>query len=78
MKINIPYDKKLHFGVCLLITLLLYPLIGWWSVGTAIATGFLKEVYDWRDYGGFSWADIVADLAGVLAGVLVITLIKIL
>lgn len=78
MKFNIEYDKVLHFGACFLIALLLYPVIGWWSVGTAIATGFLKEVYDWRDYGGFSWADIVADLLGVLACVILLTIIKIL
>jgi len=71
-----PLDKKLHFAVCLGITLLLYPLIGWWSAGTAIATGFGKELYDWRDYGGFSWTDIIADIAGTAAGAVMIAIIK--
>ena len=71
-------DKKLHFSVCLGICLLLYPLIGWWSIGTAIATGVGKELYDWRDYGLFSWGDILADMAGTAVAVLMITIIKIL
>jgi len=71
-------DKKLHFSVCLGICLLLYPLIGWWSIGTAIATGVGKELYDWRDYGLFSCGDILADMAGIVAAVIVITIIKIL
>ena len=73
-----PLDKKLHFSVCLGICLLLYPLIGWWSIGTAIATGVGKELYDWRDYGLFSCGDILADMAGTAVAVLMITIIKIL
>ena len=74
----IPLDKKLHFAVCFGITLLLYPLIGWWSVGTAVATGVGKELYDWRDYGLFSWSDIVADLAGTAVGAFIIAIIKLI
>ena len=73
-----PLDKKLHFLVCLGICLLLYPLIGWWSIGTAIATGVGKELYDWRDYGLFSWGDILADMAGIVVAVLIITIIKVM
>ena len=69
-------DKLLHFLCCFGICLLLYPLIGWWSIGTAIATGVGKELYDLHDYGLFSWWDIAADLAGVLASVPIILLIK--
>lgn len=73
-----PLDKKLHFSVCLGICLLLYPLIGWWSIGTAIATGVGKELYDLKGYGLFSWSDILADMAGIVTAVIVITIIKIL
>ncbi len=73
-----PLDKKLHFSVCLGICLLLYPLIGWWSIGTAIATGVGKELYDWRDYGLFSWGDIIADLAGAAVGTIIIAIINLL
>ena len=73
-----PLDKKLHFSVCLGICLLLYPLIGWWSIGTAIATGVGKEMFDYKDYGLFSWWDIAADLAGTAVAVLIITIIKVI
>lgn len=69
-------DKLLHFLCCCGICLLLYPLIGWWSIGTAVATGVGKELYDWKDYGGFSWWDIVADIAGTAVSIPVILLIK--
>ena len=75
---NIPFDKLLHFAVCFAISLLLFPVIGWWGIGTAIATGVGKELYDWRDYGTFSWGDIFADVLGVLIAMLIIILIKIL
>ena len=75
---KLQYDKILHFSVCFLITFLLYPLIGWWSIGTAVATGVGKELYDWKDYGLFSWWDIVADLTGVVVAVLIITIIKVM
>ena len=73
---NIPFDKLLHFSVCFAISLLLFPLIGWWSIGTAIATGLGKELYDWRDYGLFSWEDIAADLAGTAAAILTIIIAR--
>lgn len=73
---RIESDKKMHFLVSLGITLMLYPLIGWWSIGTALATGFGKELYDWRDYGLFSWEDIIADVAGTAIGSICLTIIK--
>ena len=69
-------DKLLHFLCCFGIVLVLYPIIGWWSIGTAVATGVGKELYDLHDYGLFSWWDIVADIAGVLASVPIILIIK--
>lgn len=74
---KVPYDKALHFAVCFAIALLLYPVIGWWSIGTAIATGVGKELYDWRDYGTFSWGDIAADMLGVIVAMIILILIKI-
>ena len=69
------FDKILHFTVCFLIALLLYTLIGWWSIGTAVATGVGKELYDWKDYGNFSWGDILADMIGILVAVLILLMI---
>ena len=73
-----PLDKKLHFFVCFGITLLLYPLIGWWSIGTSIATGVGKELYDWKDYGLFSWSDILADALGIVVATVIIATIKLI
>ena len=69
-------DKLLHFLCCCGIALVLYPLIGWLSIGAAVAAGVGKELYDLHDYGLFSWWDIAADLAGVLASVPIILLLK--
>ena len=69
-------DKLLHFLCCCGIALVLYPIIGWWSIGAAVAAGVGKELYDLHDYGLFSWWDIAADLAGVLASVPIILLLK--
>jgi len=73
----IPYDKRIHFAVCFLITFLLYPLIGWFGAGTAMLTGIGKELFDFDDYGVFSWGDILADVLGVALAVIILILIKI-
>ena len=73
----IPFDKLLHFAVCFAISLLLFPVIGWWSIGTAVATGVGKELFDFDDYGVFSWGDILADVLGVALAVIILILIKI-
>ena len=69
-------DKLLHFLCCCGIALVFYPLIGWWSIGAAVATGVGKELYDLHDYGLFSWWDIVADIAGTAVGAIIIAIIK--
>lgn len=71
-------DKLLHFLCCFGIALVLYPIIGWWSIGAAVAAGVGKELYDLHDYGLFSWWDIVADIAGTAAGAIIIAIIKLL
>ena len=69
-------DKLLHFLCCCGSALVLYPIIGWWGVGAAVAAGVGKELYDLHDYGLFSWWDIVADIAGTTAGAIIIAIIK--
>ena len=69
-------DKLLHFLCCFGIALVLYPIIGWWSIGAAVAAGVGKELYDLHDYGLFSWWDIVADIAGTAVGAIIIAIIK--
>lgn len=73
---NIKYDKALHFLVCFLIAILLYPLIGWWGAATGLVTGVFKELFDLDDYGVFSWGDMIADTLGVAFAIGVIVLIK--
>lgn len=61
-------DKILHFGVCLLLTL----VIGYFSLPLAflavLVTGVGKEVYDYLDYGLFSIGDLIADILGFIIG----------
>lgn len=71
-------DKLLHFLCCFGIVLVLYPIIGWWSIVAAVVAGVGKELYDLHDYGLFSWWDIVADIAGTAAGAIIIAIIKLL
>lgn len=73
---NVPYDKALHFAACYLITLLLYPLMGWWGAAFAVLAGIGKEMFDYDDYGRFSWEDIAADLAGTATAILTIIIAK--
>lgn len=69
-------DTLLHFCACLLIATLLYPLIGWWSMGAAIVAGIAKEAYDYYDYGHFSLHDILADIAGTAVSIPFCLIIK--
>lgn len=79
-------DKVKHFGVSLLLTVSLKVLADnalnfdrdpatFSAAGLTFATGFGKEVYDdTKPNNIFSLKDLVADLAGVLAGVLLVRL----
>lgn len=74
----IPHDKRIHFTVCFVMAVILFPLIGWWGAVFSILAGVAKEMFDYDDYGVFSWWDILADLAGTAAAILIMILIKIL
>ena len=65
--IKIADDKLKHFVVsyAIMLTLMLfvqYDYAFWITLGI----GLCKELYDEKDYGGFSWGDIVADAAGII------------
>ncbi len=68
-------DKIKHFGVCLLLTVLvgclLTPLAG---IIVALLTGMGKELYDRMQGGPFDWLDIAADVGGIAAALLVFAL----
>ena len=57
-------DKKKHFFVCLVLSIL-SPIL-------AIIAAVGKEIYDSKQEGNhFCWKDIVADLAGIIIGSLI-------
>ena len=79
-------DKVLHFETCCLITMVVALLnINVLGLGIAasavsagmisIIAGILKESYDYNTYGLFDNKDIVADVLGAFAGLLIIILI---
>lgn len=79
-------DKVLHFETCCLITMVV-ALLNMNVLGLGIAAsavlacmiaiiaGTLKEAYDYNTYGLFDNKDIVADVLGAFAGLLIIILI---
>lgn len=57
-------DKKKHFFVCLVLSIL-SPIL-------AIIAAIGKEIYDSKQKGNhFCWKDIVADLVGIIIGSLI-------
>jgi len=76
--INIPYDKKLHFLVGLIISL----LIGIFNITIglicSIIAGIFKEIYDYHDYGKFDPMDMIVTWFGGMIGFIIIKIIKIL
>lgn len=79
-------DKVLHFETCCLITmvvaLLCMNVLGLGISASAVSScliavvsGLLKEVYYNNTYGLFDIKDIVADVFGAFAGLLIIILI---
>ena len=79
-------DKVLHFETCCLITMVValfnMNLLGLGIAASAVSAGMisiiagiLKEVYDNNTYGLFDNKDIIADVLGAFAGLLIIILI---
>ena len=79
-------DKVLHFETCCLITMVVALLnMNVLGIGIAVSAvlacmvaviaGILKESYDYNTYGLFDNKDIVADVLGAFAGLLIIILI---
>lgn len=79
-------DKVLHFETCCLITMVValfnINLLGLGIAASAVSAcmiaiiaGILKEAYDYNTYVLFDNKDIVADVLGAFAGLLIIILI---
>lgn len=76
-------DKLLHFFICMCIVLVAWALLpaGTWSLVlacvTALGVGLGKEVFDYTREGSMSavdYKDVLADVAGIVAAVLVVFL----
>lgn len=68
MKIGL--DKQLHFLGCFAIAASLHLATGnaWLGVGVAVVIGVAKEAVDSRKpLNFFSWTDILANIAGIVA-----------
>lgn len=66
----IPLDKQLHFLGCFAIVAAVHLLSGnvWVGASVAIAVGAVKEVVDSKNpLNNFSWGDMIANFAGILA-----------
>lgn len=62
---TIEEDKVMHFGVCFIISLLLGFIGVMFASGLAIG----KEYGDYKTAGNvWSWYDLLADAAGIVAG----------
>lgn len=63
-------DKILHFLATLIITVLFGQINIIIGIFASLIASFGKELYDEYTYGGWDWKDIVADLFGIVIGIL--------
>lgn len=75
-KIGVQSDKVLHFLVCFFVTFVLSFINPIFGAVVALIVGLYKEFIDSHKVGNYwSWGDILADLAGVAAAVVLFFLI---
>ena len=73
--LNIDEDKWKHGIICCALTIICYLLTGQisFAIFVALTIGVAKEVYDsFSDSNYFDGIDLVADLIGILVGMLLI------
>lgn len=65
-------DKILHFLLCAITFIVLAKWVFPFPVALFIVTtmAFAKEFYDYKSYGHFCWYDILADVLGLVVGIL--------
>ena len=69
-------DKRKHFWVCFCLQLVFLPWLPLLeSVGLALLIGTLKECWDQRYGSGFCWYDMLANILGIVAGVIAYVLL---
>lgn len=68
-------DGLQHALVSILITIVCFSFIGFWSIIPTIVIGIGKEIYDMKKKPTYTWEmvwhDIVCDFAGLIIGVLI-------
>lgn len=71
------HDKRQHFWVSLILVMLLAIFLPslWRAAGAALLIGLAKEVWDHFYGSGFCWFDMVANCAGVAAGLVIVCLL---
>lgn len=77
MKILVSNDKLLHFLINLFSTILFGLIFGiMYGISISLLISIGKELYDkFRPNGtGWDWKDIIADLIGIILGILIIIL----
>ena len=78
-KIGVQGDKVLHFLVCFVVALVLSfvnPILG---TVVALIVGIYKEFTDSHKVGNYwSWGDILADILGIISGILMWFIITLL
>lgn len=66
-------DGQLHLLACLCIELAAYLFVSWAAIAVALVAAVGKEVYDAvTDRGTAEWHDVVCDLYGIIAGIVII------
>lgn len=74
--LGVQSDKVLHFLVCFVITFALSWINVVITVIFALILSFYKEFMDMNEKGNYwSWGDILADVLGILAAILMYSLI---
>lgn len=66
-------DKVLHLICCFAIVVIFGSIMNVVSgIALALIASFGKEAYDEVKYKGWSWDDLLADLIGIVLGILVL------
>ena len=70
------WDKFQHCLGSLLLTLILWYFIGWWTVLLVFLIGLGKEIKDYFTEGSYcEWKDMLANIIGITVAVLIVSLI---
>lgn len=72
-------DGLLHTLVSILITIVCFSFMGFWSIIPTVVIGTGKEIYDMKKKPTYTWEmvwhDIICDISGLIIGVVLSILI---